>query len=398
MKSLRHDLPFGTAPSTTHAYSLADVSYLNEDYSTTDVDNPSSRKRSNTVTSGKVLSLSGSSTFSCAGDPLPDEVEGDDGTATVTINKEFQALRDMATIVARQRGVSIDDVLPSLVGLFTGTSTSTSQALPEPSPEQFMPQYRDSQAQTTVHQSRRLLPALSESNLLVLTHDLDLPIHAADSIIESVVADDVSRQLPKAYIRKGRRPFSFEPGDDTMGARREKEGNLMGDPGLQPISASSSREATPRPSLRQYRKVSSGHSMSSSPTDGRRPSKIPSPAQEHPMGQPRREASTSSVCTTILYPRVDTSRPVSESNSLRGGGTVVHRESDRASKVASNRSSASSMSVGGQRVTDPKSSLRNSTAALAAARAAESGSRRSSRSATESVRKHSSPRPSESGT
>lgn len=101
MESLRHDLPFGTAPSTTHAHSLADVSYLNEDYSTANVGNPSSRTRSNTATSGKVLSLGGSSTFSCVGDPLPDEVEGGDDTITVSTNKEFQALRDMATIVAR---------------------------------------------------------------------------------------------------------------------------------------------------------------------------------------------------------------------------------------------------------------------------------------------------------
>lgn len=201
-----------------------------------------------------------------------------------------------------------------------------------------MPQRSGSQAQTTAPEPRHLLPSLSESNLLVLTRGLKEPQsheQSSASTSDSVVAGNASRERPRSYIRKGRRPFSFEPGDDNMRARPEEEGNSVDDAGLQPSTASSSREVTPRPALRQYQRVSSIQSVSSSPTDGRRPSKISSPSQEYPMGQPRREASTSSVCTTILDPRIDPSRPVSEPNSRRGGGTMVRRESDQASKVAS---------------------------------------------------------------
>ncbi|KAJ9659785.1 hypothetical protein H2201_007221 [Coniosporium apollinis] len=176
--------------------------------------------------STKERQTGGSSTFSCVGDPLPDEVEGGDDTITVSTNKEFQALRDMATIVARQRGVSIDDVLPSLVGLFTGTLTN--QTISEPSPDQNMPQRSGSQAQTTAPEPRHLLPSLSESNLLVLTRGLKEPQsheQSSASTSDSVVAGNASRERPRSYIRKGRRPFSFEPGDDNMRARPEEEGN-----------------------------------------------------------------------------------------------------------------------------------------------------------------------------
>ncbi|KAJ9647053.1 hypothetical protein H2199_002039 [Coniosporium tulheliwenetii] len=158
--------------------------------------------------------------------------QGEKGIAGVfrarqdSVLKKRQSRQDKPLQPTGRRCVSIDDVLPSLVGLFTGTLTN--QTISEPSPDQNMPQRSGSQAQTTAPEPRHLLPSLSESNLLVLTRGLKEPQsheQSSASTSDSVVAGNASRERPRSYIRKGRRPFSFEPGDDNMRARPEEEGN-----------------------------------------------------------------------------------------------------------------------------------------------------------------------------
>ncbi|OCK82414.1 hypothetical protein K432DRAFT_391254 [Lepidopterella palustris CBS 459.81] len=311
------DLPFGTPPSKHYHHSLSQRA--------------KSDSRSQAVANHDDHS-DVYSTFSSIGDPLPDEL---DNSTPVLLDaraqgEDFAAIRDIASLIARRRGMKIESLLPKLMDLLS--SEEHTHAL---KPETFE----------------------------------ELGLNTPNRNYRGRLRNSRSQpQLNSCQTR--RRHFSFDPGDDRTLTLLDQAYRADRPSPLASYLSSSSGVRTPQSevSLSQSASVSS---------DVQKPSKIPSPVHEHSMARMRREDSPASLLTTIRQD--EPGRRDSSSSSMKSVITAVRRDSNRSSLATSNRSSAHSTNYnGGQRLADQNNSLRNSAVALAAARAADSGSGRSS--------------------
>ena len=101
------DLPTGRPP-------LADVSYLTEpDHSHQPEDSMRAASQAHTQASDDTLS-----TFSCAGDLLPDETTDVNLIEAAGTDNEFVAIRRIANVLARRRQLDPEIVMPKLQVLF----------------------------------------------------------------------------------------------------------------------------------------------------------------------------------------------------------------------------------------------------------------------------------------
>ena len=74
------------------------------------------------------------STFSCAGDLLPDEPTSTALIEVAGTDNEYVAVKRIAKVLARRRGVDPEDLMPKLLGLFENTAPSRAEGIVEGAP------------------------------------------------------------------------------------------------------------------------------------------------------------------------------------------------------------------------------------------------------------------------
>ena len=295
------ELPPGTlkeGPST-----LAEASYL-EECSSTD------RKRATSDPKTSFSEEDTVSTFSCAGDLLPDENTRVNLVDAAGTDNDLVAIKRIAQVLARRRNVDVDAVMPKLLEMFGAQSLDV-----QPSG------YGSPRAQSAVGQTASMPPSRKNTKLMAKASGFFQKLKPQLNIDTSA--------------SEGRR-FSFEEGDDSA----------MSAPGMDttPRAASSSvlsaagtysrvlRKSASTPLLaertRQPDTTSAERSLSpveQSPTsstpvssESRRASKIPTPVYNPlTLARPRqeRENSESSLLTAIRYSETTERRSGSMSSS-----------------------------------------------------------------------------------
>lgn len=290
--------------------------------------------------------LSVDSGFTISGDPLPDEI---DTPVVPTVDpgvecEAFVALQELATLVARRRGINTDSFVSKLMSLYSSEADKADDENKSECSEQHVAKEDVSERVSASKgddplSSRRLRRFRSEPQL---------------------TAD-----------KNRRRHFSFEPGDDQLGVLneqlREYEANRPKSPaGSQ--STSSSAPDDPETDRLSERALSRTQTLDA---EGAKPSKIPSPLNRPRMGSTRRENSTSSLRTVSSRYKHDNRR-----ESRSSVQTAFRRDNSnmsmRGTQTTSRSNSYHDMLPGeGQAPGDFTGSLkRTNVAALAAARAA----------------------------
>jgi hypothetical protein len=286
--------------------------------------------------------------FSLSGDTLPDEV-GMSTSADAAIDpgvecEAFVALRELATLVARRRGIDVSSFVTKLMLLYSNADSSEKD---------------DSDSEFGMFKPNATQRALGGADG-----------GGSPSFYQSRLRQ--SRSEPQLTAGNVRRHFSFEPGDDEIGMLNDELKKYeLNRPKSPAGSQSTISSGSDYHSLEQSEGSLSGAQTLSAETP--KPSKIPSPLQQPILGRPRRENSTSSLQTvssrTILEERrgsrssILTAFRENSSGSLRrpqptsrassfGGFTSQHQPDNDHQKDAANP--------------------RNNVAALAAARAASS--------------------------
>jgi hypothetical protein len=304
-------------------------------------------KPSRSFTSSVASGFSGGS-----GDPLPDEMTilEHTGMEPATECEALVALRELGTLVARRRGLEINSFNHGLMLLFSQTKPAgrSVECIEE---QDAQPSRRGKSPDTGRQQDSDLGPT---------------PRHTLRKF---------QSQPQLSAPQKHRRQFSWEPGADHLEALTEEFGALDGETN----ESGSDDSDTPllmraqRPAL-DTQSIRSASSSQALGTDWSKPSKIPSPVQ----GRSRREGSASS--SQSIYARPRDSRRESRSSVLtafreNANGTIRPEHASRHSSInnlpASDSSPASGEVTSGTR-------LRNSTMAIAAARAASAASQISS--------------------
>jgi len=289
---------------------------------------------------GRAASFSGdsSSTFSCAGDLLPDEMGGqpamqqdiqDDSPASY----EMSELCQIAKAVSRQRSISEESVVPKIMQLFTNHNEMKQQST-----------HGTASTASAAHTMAR-----KPSQLMGFINKL-------------------KPQLALDTVALGRR-FSFEVGDDTVplppppsSAAVSRESLLRTSVSLPALLDTASKQ----PSAKVQDNASSTRTSpakSTATNDSRRPSKIPSPLFHGVLAKPRGSGSrSSSIYSTQSTVRLD-------ADHQDGSADLSSQETAR------------------MQVVDHTNVLR-SGAAAAAARAASNASLQSIRGQHSSQRKH----------
>lgn len=286
--------------------------------------------------------MSGESFSTTPGDPLPDEVDPSvvvQTPADLALESEaFVALSELATLVARRRGIDAEVFITKLMSLYAAEDENKqTQEADEPQEALTMTEGSDDGQQLLNQQ-----PQDSEARL---------------------------RHF-KSQPQLRRRHFSFDPGQDDVGIfneglRRRESTRPKSPAGSQSTVSSDSQdgmEGSVEPSPQLSRTLTLG-------ADAPKPTKIPSPLHRPSFGSTRRESSTSSL-KTVKY-RMEPKR------DSRSSVITAFRETPSGS-IRGAQSTSRASSVQNLRLTendDPRNSngslkLRTGVVALAAARAA----------------------------
>lgn len=119
--SILADLPFGSPPPNLPSTSLLQASYLEE---ASFIEKMRAERQQQSAADVRVsFSDDTASTFSCAGDFLPDEAS-EQGLRISSeqiepvVDNEMVEIRRMAATISRRRGVSAESIVPRLLELF----------------------------------------------------------------------------------------------------------------------------------------------------------------------------------------------------------------------------------------------------------------------------------------
>lgn len=282
--------------------------------------------------------------FSVSGDPLPDEEEPLTAAAVDPgIESEaFVALRELAILVARRRGIDADRFHNNLLNLYSSAEETGDRLI---NTEIYLDEKHALHSGPT-HGYTQGNARFSEHNLRRFQSQPHL-----------------------AMDQKRRRHFSFEPGDDGA-----LEGNLDKYGFNRPKSPAGSQSTISSEGCNPHSDLLSQHSTSGAYTfnaEALRPSKIPSPVNRPTMGRVRRENSASSLQSVRSRFRLDDRR-----DSRSSVMTAFRQNSSgslRRPRSTSRSSSFNNLHLEkGQQLKDPSDNLRlrSSVVALAAARAA----------------------------
>lgn len=259
----------------------------------------------------------------------------------------FVALRELAALVARRRGMDVEAFVSQLMRLFSNDNDGGRDTI---------------EGELTAKESGREAQTL-------------------DGVLLDTRSGLSQRRLrrfrsePQLAADNRRRHFSFEPGDDHLGMLNEQLREFERNRPKSPAGSQSTNSSASQDGLLEL--TTPGRSLSSSQTlgaDAPKPSKIPSPLHQATLGRPRRENSSSSLRTVSGRDRyrLDDRRD-SRSSVL----TAVRPDSNgslRRPEPASRSSSITNFRPTDIENRDPngRNRLRNSTVALAAARVANS--------------------------
>lgn len=312
MTSFHAELPFGTPPRYGPS-TLAEASLLEEVSASTEPN--SARSRTHSLPKARASGSDDTfSTFSSAGDLLPDEAGEDTVTALpdekVTCmrtrllfcsdqQQEMADVRRFATLLSRRRGVSAESVIPTIMELFNNGRADDREAL----------------ASVTGLGIEFVAPrAVSLDKALP-------PISARIPRTDSLTSKGLSffqKKRPSLHVDPENheiRRFSFDPGDDQdpvalrggsfanrvlrrIASLSSLQTKLVAIASREPIFASAGPSPLPSPQL----------------PSSRRSSKIPSPAFS--LSRPRRDGSTSSLLTAIKQGDDGSQRASSISSSV----------------------------------------------------------------------------------
>ena len=308
-------IPLGTPPPHPPSTSLLQASYLE------DQANMLERKRIETQTQGVAearvsISDDTTSTFSCAGDLLPDEASDKGIPFEHASDSEIDEIRKMAFAISSRRGVNAESIVPRLLELFR------TNVLVEDMDAQQMDK----------------LPTQRAVNVCFAKTDIATTVRKPSHIMGFI-----NRMRPQLTLDTCLEPrrFSFEVGDDAgpMGATHQDsascESMLRKSVSL-PALPGASRHVPAAPV--NLSPIESSPTTSARTSDSRRTSKIPSPAHNPTFAKPRqqREDSTGSLLTVMR------DAEYSEQRSSSGGSSVyssrsLHRDPRGVSHATASR-------------------------------------------------------------
>lgn len=297
--SILAELPFGTPPAYVPSTSLLQASYLEDQASLLSSEKRAAEYQSQMKEEVRVsLSDDTTSTFSCAGDLLPDEanekeVHHGDTTFEHVSDNDIEDIRRMAATISSRRGIDAETVMPRLLDLFRSqepTNNAHTQLLNQRQLQRVVTAPISSASATT--------PVRKPSHLMGFFNRLR-PQLSLDT-------------LPEA------RRFSFEVGDDkgpigaTCQQSASRESLLRKSVSLSALHEAA-RHVPARSSPNDLSPIESSPTTSARTSDSRRTSKIPSPSYNAALAKPRQQREESA--TSLLTAMRDAEHPGRRSSS-----------------------------------------------------------------------------------
>lgn len=313
--SILAELPFGTPPPHIHGTSLLQASYM-EDQARLLEKRPAESQPQTRDEPRVSFSDSTTSTFSCAGDLLPDESNdkgfhsGGPSFDDVSDN-DIEDIRQMAATISSRRGIDTESVMPRLLDLFR--------------PQSALNNARVRQPNETRLQGVVTAPVASSSGAVPVRR----PSHLMGFI------NRLRPQLSLETLPETRR-FSFEVGDDSAAIGVTYQNPTSRESLLRKsVSLSALPEAARRVPATTARNDLSP--IESSPTgsvhtsDSRKTSKIPSPSYNAALAKPRQERENSASSLLIAMGDTDHSgqRSSSAASSVYSSHSYHHVATDR---------------------------------------------------------------------
>ena len=315
--SILAELPFGTPPPHVPSTSLLQASYLEDQDRLL-----SSRKQpaeSQSLMKEEVrvsFSDDTTSTFSCAGDLLPDEANEKEAHHGVPAfeqvsDNDIEDIRSMATTISSRRGIDAEAVMPRLLDLFRPQ---------EPTNSAHAQHLNQAQLQRVA-----TAPITSAPN----TATIRKPSHLMGFF------NRLRPQLSLDTLPEARR-FSFEVGDDkgTIGAAYQqsssRESLLRKSASLSALHEAA-RLVPARSSQNDLSPIESSPTTSAQTSDSRRTSKIPSPTYNAALAKPRqqREESATSLLTVMRDAEHQGQRSSSAASSVYSTQSRHHVATDK---------------------------------------------------------------------
>jgi len=312
--SILAELPFGTPPPHVNSTSLLQASYLEDQNRLLSLEKKPAESQSQMKEEVRVsLSDDTTSTFSCAGDLLPDEanekrVHHGDIAFENASDDDIEDIRRMAATISSRRGIDAEAVMPRLLDLFCPqepTSNANAQHLNQVQLQRVATApIRSAPNTTTVRKPSHLMGFFNR-----LRPQLSLDT------------------LPEA------RRFSFEVGDDKgpIGAAYQQSASresLL----RKSVSLSALPEAARLvPARNNLSPIESSPTTSARTTDSRRTSKIPSPTYNAALAKPRqqREEPATSLLTAMRDAEHSARRSSSAASSVYSTQSRHHIATDK---------------------------------------------------------------------
>ena len=315
--SILAELPFGTPPAHAQSTSLLQASYLEDQDRLLSSEKKPAESQSQRKEEVRVsFSDDTLSTFSCAGDLLPDEANekevhhGDPAFEHVSDN-DLEDIRRMAATISNRRGIDAEAVMPRLLDLFRPQEPTTNAQA------QRLNQVQLQRVATT--------PITGASN----TTTFRKPSHLMGFF------NRLRPQLSLDTLPEARR-FSFEVGDDKgpIGAAYQqsasRESLLRKSVSLSALHEAA-RPVPPRSSQNDLSPIECSPTTSTRTNDSRRTSKIPSPIYNAALAKPRqqREESASSLLTAMRDAEHPGKRSSSAASSVYSTQSRHHVATDK---------------------------------------------------------------------
>jgi hypothetical protein len=283
--SILAELPFGTPSANMHSTSLLQASYLEDQ----------ARLLQNKVTESQPqtkdeprISFSDDtiSTFSCAGDLLPDErndkgLQSGNPIPEHVSDNDIEDIRRMAATISSRRGLDTEAVMPRLLDLFRPQATPN-----------------DTQVQQSNESKLQRVVTVPVTGSLGTT-----PVRKPSHLMGFI--NRLRPQLSLDTLHEARR-FSFEVGDDSAPIGATYQDSTSRESLLRKsVSLSALPEAVRRVPVKSAQvdlsPIESSPTTSVRTSDSKRTSKIPSPTYNAALAKPRqqREDSTNSLLGAV---------------------------------------------------------------------------------------------------